>query len=97
VTAVVRQRRRPDAGVDASAVPAPEKFPHGSGFWAVALAFPIVMENRPAGSRRPARLPVPAAAATLAAFSAMGLFAGLSGLFLTTTDFMAVRVPEVAS
>jgi hypothetical protein len=40
-------------GVDASAVPAPEKFPHGSGFWAVALA----------------------------AFSAMGLFAGLSGLF----------------
>jgi hypothetical protein len=25
-----------------------------------------------------------------------GLFAGLSGLFLTTTDFVAVRVPEVA-
>jgi len=29
-------------GVDASAVPAPEKFPHGSGFCAVALAFLIV-------------------------------------------------------
>jgi len=40
--------------------------------------------SRPAGSHRP-RLPVPAAAATLAAFSAMGLFAGLSGLFLATT------------
>jgi predicted MFS family arabinose efflux permease len=31
------------------------------------------------------RLPIPAAAATLSAFSAMGLFAGLSGLFLATT------------
>jgi hypothetical protein len=38
-----------------------------------------------AGSRRPARLPVPAAAGTLAAFAANGLFAGLSGLFLATT------------
>jgi hypothetical protein len=39
-----------------------------------------------AGSkRRRVRLPVPAAAATLAAFSANGLFAGLSGLFLATT------------
>ena len=36
-------------------------------------------------SRRSARLPLPAAAATLAAFSANGLFAGLSGLFLATT------------
>src|SRR5580704_16784859 len=35
--------------------------------------------------RRSARLPVPAAAATLSAFSANGLFAGLSGLFLATT------------
>ena len=42
-------------------------------------------ESRPAGSRRPVRLPVPAAAATIAAFSATGLFAGLSGLFLATT------------
>ena len=32
-----------------------------------------------------ARLPIPAAAATLAAFSANGLVAGLSGLFLATT------------
>ncbi|HEX3932861.1 MAG TPA: MFS transporter [Nocardioides sp.] len=30
-------------------------------------------------------LPIPAAAATLSAYSAMGLFAGLSGLFLATT------------
>jgi predicted MFS family arabinose efflux permease len=36
-------------------------------------------------SRRLVRLPVPAAAATLAAFAANGLFAGLSGLFLATT------------
>jgi MFS family permease len=34
---------------------------------------------------RKVRLPVPAAAGTLAAFSANGLFAGLSGLFLATT------------
>ncbi|HUC15954.1 MAG TPA: MFS transporter [Acidimicrobiales bacterium] len=40
--------------------------------------------NRPTGARS-ARLPVPAAAGTLAAFSANGLFAGLSGLILTTT------------
>ena len=42
-------------------------------------------EKKPAGSRRKVRLPVPAAAATLAAFSANGLFAGLSGLFLAAT------------
>jgi MFS family permease len=42
-------------------------------------------DNRPAGPRRKARLPVPAAAATIAAFAATGLFAGLSGLFLATT------------
>ena len=42
-------------------------------------------EKKQAGSRRKVRLPVPAAAATLAAFSANGLFAGLSGLFLATT------------
>jgi MFS family permease len=40
--------------------------------------------NRESGSRS-ARLPIPAAAGTLAAFSANGLFAGLSGLFLATT------------
>ena len=40
----------------------------------------------PAGGRsRPARIPLPAAAATLTAFSANGLFAGLAGLFLATT------------
>lgn len=38
-----------------------------------------------AARRQKARLPVPAAAATLAAFAANGLFAGLSGLFLATT------------
>jgi MFS family permease len=37
------------------------------------------------GVRRSVKLPVPAAAATLSAFSANGLFAGLSGLFLATT------------
>jgi MFS family permease len=42
-------------------------------------------DNRPAGPLRKARLPVPAAAATIAAFAASGLFAGLSGLFLATT------------
>ena len=41
--------------------------------------------SQPAGPRRKVRLPVPAAAGTLAAFSANGLFAGLSGLFLATT------------
>src|SRR5580692_7187368 len=41
--------------------------------------------NQPAGSRRRVRLPVPAAAATLAGFAANGLYAGLSGLFLATT------------
>ncbi|HEV3226340.1 MAG TPA: MFS transporter, partial [Acidimicrobiales bacterium] len=41
----------------------------------------------PAASRSPfsVRLSVPAGAATLAAFAANGLFAGLSGLFLATT------------
>jgi MFS family permease len=42
-------------------------------------------ENKPAGPRRKVRLPVPAGAGTMAAFSANGLFAGLSGLFLATT------------
>ncbi len=40
---------------------------------------------QPTRKRPSARLPVPAAAATLAAFAANGLFAGLSGLFLATT------------
>lgn len=43
-------------------------------------------------ARRSVRLPVPAAAATLAAFAANGLFAGLSGLFLAT----ALRHPSHA-
>ncbi len=43
------------------------------------------MTNKPTRSKRSVRLPIPAAAATLSAFSAMGLFAGLSGLFLATT------------
>lgn len=41
-------------------------------------------EIHPTGPRT-ARLPIPAAAGTAAAFSANGLFAGLSGLFLATT------------
>jgi predicted MFS family arabinose efflux permease len=51
-----------------------------------APAPPAAMRDQLAGSRRrTVRLPVPAAAATLAAFAANGLFAGLSGLFLATT------------
>ena len=47
---------------------------------------PATTQNQqPAGPGRKVRLPVPAAAGTLAAFSANGLFAGLSGLFLATT------------
>jgi MFS family permease len=41
--------------------------------------------SQPTRSRRSSRLPAAAAAATLAAFAANGLFAGLSGLFLATT------------
>ena len=40
--------------------------------------------KRSTGSR-PARLPIPAAAGTLAAFAASGLFAGLAGLILSVT------------
>jgi MFS family permease len=60
-----------------------------AGLWAApetgVPASRAATENQPAGSRRPVRLPVPAASATLAGFSANGLFAGLSGLFLATT------------
>ena len=42
-------------------------------------------DGRPTAPRRKVRLPAPAGAATIAAFSATGLFAGLSGLFLATT------------
>jgi MFS family permease len=41
--------------------------------------------NQQTPPSRPVRLPVPATAATLAAFAANGLFAGLSGLILATT------------
>jgi len=40
-------------------------------------------ESRATGRSRPVRVLVPGATATLAAFAATGLFAGLSGLFLT--------------
>jgi MFS family permease len=60
-----------------------------AGLWAApetgASAPPPATGNQLAGSRPKVRLPVPAAAGTLAAFSANGLFAGLSGLFLVTT------------
>jgi hypothetical protein len=59
------------------------------GLWAApetgAPAPTAPTANQLAGPRRKARLPLPAAAGTLAAFSANGLFAGLSGLFLVTT------------
>jgi MFS family permease len=55
------------------------------GLWAAPETGTLPTANKQAGPRRNARLPIPAAAATLAAFSANGLFAGLSGLFLATT------------
>lgn len=39
----------------------------------------------PRGGPGPVRLPIPAAAGTMAAFAASGLFAGLAGLILSTT------------
>ena len=57
-----------------------------AGLWsAPETGTPAPAAATAAGSRRKARLPVPAAAGTLAAFAANGLFAGLSGLFLVTT------------
>jgi hypothetical protein len=60
-----------------------------AGLWVTPETGPpasrAATRKQPAGSRRKVRLPVPAAAATLAGFSANGLFAGLSGLFLATT------------
>jgi len=55
------------------------------GLWAAPETAAPATGKKPDGPRRKARLPVPAAAGTLAAFSANGLFAGLSGLFLATT------------
>jgi hypothetical protein len=59
-----------------------------AGLWGVpetgAPRSHVTTKKQPTGSRS-ARLPVPAAAGTLAAFSANGLFAGLSGLILATT------------
>jgi MFS family permease len=55
------------------------------GLWAAPETGVPATEKKAARSRRKVRLPVPAAAATLAAFSANGLFAGLSGLFLAAT------------
>ncbi len=61
-----------------------------AGLWTApetgAPAPPAARRDQLAGSkRRTVRLPVPAAAATLAAFAANGLFAALSGLILATT------------
>jgi MFS family permease len=50
-----------------------------------AVAPRVAADASPAGPRRTVRLPVPAAAGTLAAFAANGLFAGLSGLILAAT------------
>jgi Sugar (and other) transporter len=55
------------------------------GLWAAPETGAPTRQKTPAGARRTVRLPVPAAAGTLAAFAANGLFAGLSGLFLATT------------
>ena len=67
-----------------------------AGLWATpetgAPPSRAAIKSQPAGAKRAVRLPVPAAAATLAGFSANGLFAGLSGLFLATT----LRHPSLA-
>jgi MFS family permease len=55
------------------------------GLWAAPETGAPTRQKTPAGARRKVRLPVSAAAGTLAAFAANGLFAGLSGLFLATT------------
>jgi MFS family permease len=55
-----------------------------AGLWFAPETGAPAAASKPAGPGRKVRLPVPAAAATLAAFAANGLFAGLSGLFLTT-------------
>jgi MFS family permease len=68
----------PETGAPAPRAAAPGAAPGAAAPGAAA-------ESQPAGPRRKVRLPVPAAAGTLAAFSANGLFAGLSGLFLATT------------
>ena len=60
-----------------------------AGLWTApetgALSSGAAAASQPAGPAPKVRLPGPAAAATLAAFAANGLFAGLSGLFLATT------------
>ncbi len=66
------------AGCLAQWVPQPLTVPY-------LAAPPATAANQPTIPRRTAGLPVPAAAGTLAAFSANGLLAGLSGLFLATT------------
>jgi predicted MFS family arabinose efflux permease len=58
------------------------------GLWAApetGATARVAAKRQPADPPRKVRLPVPAAAGTLAAFAANGLFAGLSGLFLATT------------
>jgi hypothetical protein len=60
-----------------------------AGLWTApetgAAGRPPATADHQAGPRRTVRLPVPAAAGTLAAFAANGLFAALSGLILATT------------
>jgi MFS family permease len=56
-----------------------------AGLWFAPETGAPAAASKPTGPRRTVRLPVPAAAGTLAAFAANGLFAGLSGLFLVTT------------
>jgi predicted MFS family arabinose efflux permease len=56
-----------------------------AGLWFAPETGAPAAGKQAAAPRRTVRLPVPAAAGTLAAFSANGLFAGLSGLFLATT------------
>jgi hypothetical protein len=71
-------------GLGAIALPGLWVTPETGAPAAPATAAGATAAGATSGSRRRARLPVPAGAGTLAAFSANGLFAGLSGLFLAT-------------
>ena len=78
--------------VAAAADPAPASATDPTLTAASASASTATSTSASASASPRTRLPLPAAAATLAAFSASGLFAGLSGLFLATT----LRHPSLA-
>ncbi len=66
----------PETGTPAPPAPAPAS---------ASVSVSVSSAGRSSGASRSARVLVPGATATLTAFAANGLFAGLSGLFLTVT------------